>query len=202
MGGLDRDVGSGDFTDGVVTAEGAVGEGVRVEGVKGEVWRPCFVGIEEETGFFTEASDLPDGVDDTFVGAGGEDEEAGLLGVGLLRGGGESGVEFVQGHGAPDAEASIVVRREVVWDGACHDDSVVDGFVAIAIDEDMLSRTEEGHEHGFVGGGGAVGDVTGLGGAEDLGGETLGLREGGMRFRRGEVAEGIDRGGEVGTEDK
>ena len=201
MRGLHGEVRAADFGDGVVAADGAALEGARVVRMEGEIGRPGLVGIEEKPGLFAEAADFPDGIEDAFVGAGGDDEHLRAPGLRESRGTVELGAQVVQVHGPPDAEAGVEAGGQIARHGAGHDHCVVHRLVAITVEEHHFAGAQKGHQHGLVGGAGAVGDEATLRGAEDFRGQALGLRERRVALGVGEVSQRFHRDGEIRAED-
>ena len=196
--GLHREVRAAQLVHRVVARGRAVGKLGRVERMERQVGRPGLVRVEEHAALLAEAGDLPGRIEHALVGAGREDEQA-------RRAGGAGGarelrLDVGEGDGTPDAVAGVVAGGQVARDGARHHDGVVDGLVAVAVEEDDLAGAQQRHQHRLVRRARAVRDEAGRGAAEDLGGEALRVDERRGALGRGEVAEALDRDREVRAE--
>ncbi|OQC27814.1 MAG: hypothetical protein BWX70_02088 [Verrucomicrobia bacterium ADurb.Bin070] len=184
--------------DGVVAHAAAVRGHRRVIGMETEIGRPRLVRVEEDAVTLAEPCDFPDRIEDPLVGAGGEDQHARLGVFGVVRR--DRAPQIFHGNRNPDAEVGVEAGGQVVGDGTGHHDGMMDRLVAIAVEQHGLAGPQQRHQHGFVGGGRAIGDVTALRRTEDLGGESLGIGQRRARFGRGEVAQTVDRNAEIGAE--
>src|SRR5574344_2857 len=194
---LHGEVGAGHLVDGVVAA-GDVRLRVlaRIEGMEIEIGRPRLVRIEEDSRLLAEPADLPDRIQDAFVGAGRQDEKPRTD-----RRLAKRALDVLVRLRAPHPESTVPAARQVARDGTGHDDRVMDRLVAVAVHEHGLARLQERHQHRLVRSRRAVGDVRAERGAENLGGELLRLGKRRMHLGRGEVSERLDGHREVRPED-
>ncbi len=197
--GLDGEVRAVRLAHGVVAHHVVLAAAEGVERMEVEMRRPRLVRIEEDARLLARARDLPHGIEDALVCAGGENEKPRLFAAASGRT--ERRAHVLERHRPPHAQGRVPTRGQIPRHRARGHHRVVDALVAVAVHEHDFAGAQQRHQHRLVRRGRAVRDVAALRRAEDFARHALRFGKRRARLGTGEITQRLHGHGKVRAED-